>query len=204
MELEIDYQKSRKRRRRKRFIIKTVIWIVQIAAVIFLAYFITNIVMEKTSVSGDSMEKTLSDGDTLIVNKFAYLFGKPKRNDVIVFNQSGREHDYYDTKRIIGLPGETVQIIDGEVYIDGNLLEEAIQCDSIQIPGLAKEPVLLEENEYFVLGDNRNNSEDSRFANIGMVVKEEIVGKAWLRLNNFGFVDTFNRRRDSQAEETQK
>lgn len=176
------------------------IWILQIAAVIFLAYFIINIVLEKTSMLGDSMEVTLSDGDVIIVNKFAYLLRPPKRGDVVVFKQSGNEHDYYDIKRVVGLPGETVQIMDGAVYINGELMPEKINCEKMLIPGLAKDRFTLEEEEYFVLGDNRNNSEDSRFANIGTIVREEIVGKAWLRLNEFGFIGTMNRYKEDAEE----
>ncbi len=138
------------------------------------------------------METTLSDGDTIIVNKFAYLFQGPGRGDVIVFKQSGREHDYYDVKRVVGLPGEVVQIVDGAVYINGKEMPEKINCERMAIPGLAKDSLTLEEGEYFVLGDNRNNSEDSRFANVGTIVRAEIVGKAWLRLNEFGFIGTMN------------
>ncbi|MDE7299641.1 MAG: signal peptidase I [Lachnospiraceae bacterium] len=202
MEFEIEYQRGKRRKRQKTFLAKTILWIVQIAVVIFLAYFITNIVLEKTSMQGDSMKPTLSDGEALIVNKFAYLLRGPKRNDVIVIKQSGREHDYYSVKRIIALPGETVQIADGEVYINGEPLKEAINCEQILLPGLAREPLTLEENEYFVLGDNRNNSEDSRFANIGTIVAESIVGKVWLRLSPFGFVSKLNLR--NETDETQE
>ncbi len=200
MEFEIEYQRGRRRKRRRSAAAKLLIWILQIAAVIFLAYFIINIVLEKTSMLGDSMEVTLSDGDVIIVNKFAYLLRPPKRGDVVVFKQSGNEHDYYDIKRVVGLPGETVQIMDGAVYINGELMPEKINCEKMLIPGLAKDRFTLEEEEYFVLGDNRNNSEDSRFANIGTIVGEEIVGKAWLRLNEFGFIGTMNRYKEDAEE----
>lgn len=196
MEFEIDYLKGRKRRRRKQFMTQLMIWALQIGAAIFLAYFIVNIVLEKTTVPGDSMKPTLSAGDTILVNKFAYLFHDPRRNDIIVFKQSGSEHDYYDLKRVIGLPGETVQIIDGQVWIDGKSMEEIIECEVMLIPGLAKDSLTLEQNEYFVLGDNRNNSEDSRFANVGTIVKEDILGKAWIRLNEFGFISTLNLKKE--------
>ena len=199
MEFEIDYLRNKKRRRRKQFLKKVLLWVGQIAVVILLAYFIVNIVLEKTTVPGDSMEPTLSTGDAILVNKFAYLFRDPKRNDVIVFKQSGSEHDYYDLKRIVGLPGETIQIIDGQVWINGELMEEIIDCEIMLIPGLAKDRMTLEENEYFVLGDNRNNSEDSRFANVGTIVQEDIIGKAWIRLNEFGFINTFNMKKTIES-----
>lgn len=192
MEFEIEYQKRRRRKRQKSAVVKVILFVLQVAATILLAYFLINVVLEKTSVLGDSMEATLSDGDTIIVNKFAYLFANPKRGDVIVFKQSGKEHDYYDVKRVVGLPGETVQIVDGAVWINGSPVPEKVNCEKMTIPGLAADALTLEEGEYFVLGDNRNNSEDSRFANVGTIVRAEIVGKAWLRLNEFGFIGTMN------------
>ena len=198
MEFEIDYQRNRRRRRRNQVLRRTLLWIVEIAAVILLAYVLMNVVLEKVRVPGDSMEQTLSDGDSILMNKFAYSFGEPERGDVIVFKQSGSEHDYYDIKRIVGLPGETIQIKNGKVYINDEPMEELIVCEEMRIPGLADTPVMLEENEYFVLGDNRNNSEDSRFANVGTVVREDIIGKAWLSLSPFGIVSQLNRNRPEE------
>lgn len=199
MEFEIDYQRSRRKKRRKKLLVKVLLWAAQLLAVVLLAYFIVNIALEKTTVPGDSMEATLSAGDSILMNKFAYLFHGPERNDVIVFKQSGSEHDYYDLKRVIGLPGETVQIIEGQVFIDGALMEDIINCEEMRISGLAKDGITLEENEYFVLGDNRNNSEDSRFANVGTIVREDIIGKAWLRLNEFGFISKFNLKKSEES-----
>ncbi len=190
MNFDIDY--DRKRAKVKKLFLRILLWVIQIVAVIGLAYFVVNVVLEKTRMIGSSMEITLQDEDPIIVNKLAYLFSDPKRYDVIVFKQSGDEHSYYNIKRIIGLPGETVQIKEGQVYINGELLEEPMVVDPIQIPGLAADEIKLEENEYFVLGDNRNNSEDSRFANISNVVTDEILGKAWIRLSPFNFVNKIN------------
>ena len=190
MKFDIDY--DRKRAKFKKLFLRILLWVIHIVAVIGLAYFVVNVVLEKTRMIGSSMEVTLQEEDPIIVNKLAYLFSDPKRYDVIVFKQSGDEHSYYNIKRIIGLPGETVQIKEGQVYINGELLEEPMVVDPIQIPGLAADEIKLEENEYFVLGDNRNNSEDSRFANISNVVTDEILGKAWIRLSPFNFVNKIN------------
>lgn len=190
--MKYDFDYDRKRSRYKKLSLRIILWVVEIVAVIGLAYFIVNFALEKTRMIGGSMEITLQEEDPIIVNKLAYLFSDPKRYDVIVFKQSGDEHSYYNIKRIIGLPGETVQIKEGQVYINGELLEEPMVVDSIQIPGLAAEEITLEENEYFVLGDNRNNSEDSRFANIANVVSDEIIGKAWIRTSPFNFVNKIN------------
>lgn len=176
----------------KKVIKEVIIWLAEIALVVLLAYLIIAFGVEKTPVTGESMETTLQNGDKIIVNKMVYRFSDPDRFDVIVFKQNGKEHSYYNMKRIIGLPGETVRIINGAVYINGELLQEKVQTEPMLNGGLADEEVVLEENEYFVLGDNRNNSEDSRFANIGNILREDIIGKAWIRLKPFDFVNQMN------------
>ncbi len=192
IKMRYDFDKEDKGPVIKKVILSLLIWFVEIAAVIGLAYFIANYALEKTVMPGQSMEKTLKDQDKIIVNKFSYVFHKPKRYDVIVFKQSNKEHSYLNVKRVIGLPGETVQIKGGKVYINGEELKERTVTDSIENPGLAEEDIKLDENEFFVLGDNRNNSEDSRFANIGNIVKEDIIGKAWIRQNGFAFINKLN------------
>lgn len=172
--------------------IEIFIWAAQIAAVIFLAYFIVYYCIEKTNVIGSSMEKTLFAGDPIIIDKFSYRLTDPKRFDVIVFKQGGDEHSYYNIKRIIGLPGETVIIKDGIIYINGEILEDIVNVDEMANYGLTAEEILLEDNEYFVLGDNRNYSEDSRFASIGNITRDEIIGKAVIRLSPFNFVSKLN------------
>lgn len=178
-----------------------VIWVAEIALVIFLAYLLVTYGAERTIMLGDSMETTISNGDKLIVNKLIYRISKPKRFDVVVFKLKGKEHGYYNIKRIVGLPGETVEIVDGRVHINGAALLEEFEMEKMVNGGLAEEPVLLEENQYFLLGDNRNNSEDSRFANIENVVIDDMIGKAWIRLKPFGFVSQL---RPSAKNEIQK
>ena len=130
--------------------------------VLALTFLVVTYVGQRTKVSGSSMEPTLSDGDNLIVDKISYRFSEPERFDIIVFPFRYAEKTYY-IKRIIGLPGETVYIDDsGNIYIDGELLAESYGKEPITDPGRAYEPITLGENEYFVMGDNRNNSSDSR------------------------------------------
>ena len=163
------------------------VYIIIVLAVTFL--FIT-FVGQRTHVSGESMENTLDDGDQLIVDKITYRFKDPERFDIIVFPFHYKENTYY-IKRIIGLPGETVQIADGLIYIDGEVLQESYGREVIQDPGLAAEPITLGEDEYFVLGDNRNQSSDSRDPSVGLIHRDEIVGRAWLRiwpLDSFGIL----------------
>lgn len=157
--------------------------------VLCAAYLIVTYVGQRTQVSGSSMETTLSNADHLIVDKISYRFGDPKRFDIIVFPFQYDRETYY-IKRIIGLPGETVQIDeDGKIYIDGELLEEDYGREVIEDPGRAIEPVLLGTDEYFVMGDNRNNSSDSRTLSVGNIHRDDIIGRAFVRiwpLSKFG------------------
>ena len=128
----------------------------------------------------------------VIVNKIDYYLKSPKRNDVIVYKQSNIEHSYYEIKRVIGLPGETVKIKNGMIYINDEVLKEKIKTETIENAGLAEEGIKLDDNEYFVLGDNRNDSEDSRFASVGNVLRNEILGKAVAIEKPFTLVDSLN------------
>lgn len=160
--------------------------------VIFLAAALTYFGGMRTSVIGDSMEPALYSGQEILINRFVYRLSSPKRGDVVVFLPNGNQNTHYYVKRIIALPGETIQIINGRVYIDGELLEEE-NFDKMIDPGIAGNEITLESDDYFVLGDNRNSSEDSRSGNIGTIKKANIIGKAWFRLqcdeSELGFVE---------------
>lgn len=166
---------------------------VYLLVVLLATYLLITYVVQRTEVNGASMEPTLHNQDNLFVDKISYRFSDPERFDVIVFPFQYQEETFY-IKRIIGLPGETVQIDEnGVIYINGEVLKEnfgkeVIKPDKI---GLAAEPIVLGEDEYFVMGDNRNDSFDSRFAQVGNISRDEIIGRAWLRiwpLKDFGFV----------------
>lgn len=189
----MDMYLNSKRPKYKKFFKSLFLWIIEIVLVVLVAYLIIEYAVEKTTMMGVSMSTTLNDGEKVIINKLAYLRGEPKRYDVIVFSQSKSGHGYYNIKRVIGLPGETIEIVNGEVYINGVRLQEEITVEAMRVAGLAEDAILLGENEFFVLGDNRNYSEDSRFANIGIVVKNDIIGKAWIRLEPFSIIDKINR-----------
>ena len=158
-------------------------WIFYLLFVVVLTYLIIHFVGQRTMVDGRSMENTLHDGDNLIVEKLSYRFSDPKRFDIIVFPPHSNPKEYY-IKRIIGLPGETVQIDEeGNILINGEILEENYGKEVIQNPGDAAEPITLGEDEYFVLGDNRNNSKDSRYQeDVGNIRRSEITGRAWVRI----------------------
>jgi signal peptidase I len=151
-------------------------------AAIFLAFVIVYSVGMRTSVIGDSMEPVLYNGQEILMNRVVYRLTSPKRGDVIVFLPNGNEHSHYYVKRVVGLPGETIQIKEGRVYIDNVLLDEDEELDKMIDAGIAQNELTLAADEYFVLGDNRNSSEDSRSGNIGAVRKDDIVGKAWFHM----------------------
>ena len=161
-------------------------------AVVLISFLVVKFVAQRTEVIGSSMMDTLEDGDNLILDKVSYKFSDPKRFDIVVFPYREDTSKKY-IKRIIGLPGETVRIdADGKIYINGEELYESYGREVIQNPGLAAEEITLKYDEYFVLGDNRNNSEDSRFADVGNIDRSEIIGKVWIRiwpLGKFGSVD---------------
>lgn len=154
-------------------------WIVEIIVVIAIAWFTVDSFGTQVEVSGHSMMPVLESEDVVLLNRFIYEFTKPDRFDVVAFQRGDSK---INMKRIIGLPGETVQIKGGIVYIDDQPLEAENGLESVSLAGLAEKPILLAEQEYFLLGDNRDSSEDSRFANIGNVSIEQILGKAWMRV----------------------
>ena len=163
-------------------------WLMYIGIVVVITYVVITFVGQRTCVSGESMMPTLHNEDNLIVDKISYRFSNPDRYDIIVFPYQYEEKVYY-IKRIIGMPGEEVQVKDGEVYINGTLLGEKYGAEVMGNSGIAADPIQLGEDEYFVLGDNRNHSADSRDPSVGVLKGEDIIGKAWVRiwpLNSMG------------------
>ena len=160
--------------------------IIQLLAVVIvvlsLSRLISSYVIQYTTVHGESMFPTLQDGDHLLMDKVSYRFKEPERFDVIVFSYQYKENTYY-IKRIIGLPGDTVKISNGVIYVNGKALIEHYGNDSIEDPGLAANEIVLEEGEYFVLGDNRNSSIDSREPSVGNIKRDNIVGRVLMCLN---------------------
>lgn len=173
-------------------IVKEVVaWTLECVIVLVIAFVFVYFIGLRTSVLGQSMAPTLENRQEIMINRFIYLLSDPKPGDIVVFLPNGNEKSHYYVKRVIGIPGDTVQIKEGEVYVNGELFEDEDAFAPILDAELAAEPVKLEEDEYFVLGDNRNNSEDSRYANIGNVKKEYIIGKAWFIISPYdsmGFI----------------
>ena len=159
--------------------------------VVVLSFLFVTFIGQRTTVSGESMENTLQDRDNLMIDKISYRLKDPERFDIIIFPPRIEKDTLY-IKRVIGLPGETVRIDEyGRIYIDGEILDEDYGKEIIENPGRAIQPITLGDDEYFVLGDNRNNSSDSRLEQVGNVHRKEIVGKAFIRIypfNNMGLI----------------
>ena len=167
-------------------------WLFQIVIVCTFAFVFVWYFGHRVSNIGDSMSPVLHNGDVVLVNRIVYDASTPKRGDIIVFKPKGNENLHSYMKRIIALPGEKVQIKDGVIYVNGKKLEEDYKTTDITDAGLASEEITLDGDEYFVLGDNRKSSEDSRMADIGNVRRSEIEGKVWFVLSphtHFGFVN---------------
>lgn len=178
--------------------------IVDIIVIICIAFLTVTFFFDNTTITGHSMNDTLNHTDVMLVNKAVFKFRNPDRYDIVIFEPNiGNVSDYY-IKRIIGLPGETVQIIDGKVYIDGKVLEDDVIKMEIYNAGNAAEPITLGYNEYFVLGDNRNNSDDSRFSNVGLVKSDSIIGMPWFVIypfEDFGGIDTIEMKEETEETE---
>ncbi len=181
---------------------KIIFFILESVLAVVLGWLVIKYAVEKNVMIGDSMAQTIEDKDVLIINKLAYKRNEPERFDVVVYNQSESEHSFYTVRRIIGLPGEKICISDGIVYINGEPLEEKINVEPMRLAGIAEDEIELQENEFFVLADNRNDAEDSRFSNVGLISGNSIIGKAIIRLKpTLSIVDKLNLKEEPEEEE---
>ena len=158
------------------------IWAGEILLTIIGTVILVSFFGFKISVVGPSMSPTLENGDQILVNRFLYKLFEPGRNDLVVFSPNGNQKSHYYVKRIIGLPGDVIEIKDGIVYVNREPFPEKLEVEPVENALMAEQEIIVGEEEYFVLGDTRNNSEDSRYASIGNVKKDHITGKAWLRV----------------------
>lgn len=167
------------------------IWVFQIAVVLACAVVAAIFFFQSVTMQEGSMEPTLATGDRFFINRMAYKLGSPKRGDIIAFKTSSKAEASLHIKRVIALPGETVQIKDGQILINGETYKEGRDLPSITNPGQAGDEISLQAGEYFVLGDNRNNSDDSRYGDVGNVQKKNIEGRLWFvagPLKKIGFL----------------
>ena len=170
---------------------RTLNWIFQILVALVFGILVGISLFQSVTMQENSMEPTLQVGERFFVNRALYKVSSPKRDDIIVYKTSGSDDAALHIGRVIGLPGETVQISNGNILINGEVYDENHDFPEISNAGVASSGISLESGEYFILGDNRNNSEDSRFASVGMVKKSNIVGKVWMVIepfSSFGFI----------------
>lgn len=188
-------QRSRNRQRRNRDVYtgrarRIALWAAQIGAVVILAFLLVAAFGIRITCSGMSMDPTVADGETVLVNRAAYLFSEPQADDVVVFSPEGAVDGAPNIKRVVGVPGDTVEISGGSLYVNGERYSDVADTERMEYAGRAGTEITPGEDEYFVLGDNRNNSEDSRYQSVGNVTADEIEGKVWLKvsLSDFGLV----------------
>ena len=185
----LNFRRRRKKIQKER--IKYVaIFGVEIVAVILFAFFMIRAFGIRREMLGDSMAPTIGEEQVVLINKVAYVFSEPKANDIIEFLPSGNLNAQASIKRVIAVPGDTVYISNGTLFVNDEVFKDVAKTESIANAGLADTAITLKDDEYFVLGDNRNNSEDSRYQTIGNISKANILGKVWLNvsLDNFGLV----------------
>jgi len=191
--VDLDEKKSTKKTSKNKVLKELFMDAIYLLAIFLVSFLLVKYVGQRTIVDGSSMNPTLENGDNLWVNKIGYAFSDPQRFDIVVFPPDEKDGNTYYIKRVIGLPGETVQIgLDGTIYINGEALEESYGKEIIDPDHIyrAIDPITLGDDEYFVMGDNRNNSIDSRFLSVGNVKKDAIIGKAVFRFYPFGSFGT--------------
>ncbi len=155
-------------------------WVLVIVISAVLAFALDKFIIVNAKIPSASMEPTIMTGDRLIGNRLAYINSEPERGDVVIFLFPDNEKEYF-IKRVIGLPGETVTVKAGKVYINDSLqpLDESKYVVGTPLGDFG--PFKVPEGAYFMMGDNRNNSMDSRYWNQPFVYRDKILGKAWIR-----------------------
>lgn len=192
--MEKDAKEGKKKQEEETIGKKEIIKSFLIFAILLILFtkIIPTYVVSGTIVDGESMQNTLQPKQVLVISKFSYQVNEPKRFDIVTLQPFGLDDESQFIKRIIGLPGETIQIKDEQIYINGKVLKENFGKEPTKVQGIAKNPVMLGKDEYFVMGDNRNESGDSREEFIGPIKRELILGKAVLRVfpfNKFGTIE---------------
>lgn len=171
---------------------KSVFWVFFfMLAASFIAFVLVLIFGTRTTVIGDSMEPTFYNSQEVLINKASYIILSPKEGDIVAFYPNGNKKTHYYIKRIVAVPGDKVIIKDGHLYVNDVIYKNENKYDKMDYAGMAENEIVLGKNEYFILGDNRNFSDDSRDGNIGPVNKNQIEGKIWFHFGTentkFGF-----------------
>ena len=187
----LSFKRKRRKINKSRLAYITV-WVLEIAAVIASAYLIVAAFGFRTSMVGDAMYPTISNTDVVLVNRFIYKIKAPSRGDVIAFRPYSNAKSHYYIRRIVGVPGDSVQVSDGELYVNDEIVYLAGLSGQITVAGNAAEKITLEDDQYFVIGDNPNSSEDSRHGGVGLVSKDDIAGVVYMAVSfgsHLGFID---------------
>lgn len=168
-----------------------ILTIAEVFGVIFLAYALVYFYGKSVAVIDDSMAPSIYEEETVLLNRIDYVFRRPERGDIVAFRNGGRREGSISIKRIIAVPGDEIKITGGKIFLNGEALEEVPARPVITDPGITEDGVKLSEGEYFVLGDNRNHSTDSRYASVGNVMKDYMLGRVWFNLGEekFGLVE---------------
>ena len=166
-------------------------WVLAIVAAVVISLFIRQFIFTTAIVSGPSMAPTLHHGDRVIINRIAMRLSSPSFGDIVAFPYPANPEDKH-IKRVVGVPGDYIEVLNSLLFINGELLYDDFSLDGVFPTGDMHFPFTVGEGEYFMLGDNRSNSKDSRFASVGLIQEDSIIGKAWLRFMPFralGIVD---------------
>lgn len=207
--MNLRFEEEQKRERRIKIFKESIRFLVEIIIVVLIAWLIITFALKKVSVIGSSMETTLYNGEDVIVNKTSFLIFSPRREQIIAFypeSEEGEETDDMDDtsiqiRRVVGLPGEKIQIKDGKISIDGEIIQEKYPFELMNSAGRAVSEIQLDEDEYFVLSDNRNDMDDSRNTSFTEVRRKNIIGKVILRLNPFSLLGGPEKQEENQKEE---
>lgn len=207
--MNLRFEEEQKRERRIKIFKESIRFLVEIIIVVLIAWLIITFALKKVSVIGSSMETTLYNGEDVIVNKTSFLIFSPRREQIIAFypeSEEGEETDDMDDtsiqiRRVVGLPGEKIQIKDGKISIDGEIIQEKYPFELMNSAGRAVSEIQLDEDEYFVLSDNRNDMDDSRNTSFTKVRRKNIIGKVILRLNPFSLLGGPEKQEENQKEE---
>ena len=156
------------------------VWVIEIIITLALSAVFAFAFCSSVTIQESSMDPTFQAGNKVLINRTSYFVGRVKRGDLIAYSNSERTDASVHVKRVVGLPGETIQIRDGLILINGQTYIEDREVAAITFGGLAEAGITLGADEYFVLGDNRNNSEDSRYTDVGNIKRSDILGKVWL------------------------
>lgn len=209
IDMNLNFEQEQKKAKRKKILKECAIWLVEIIAVILIAYLLIHFCIRKTSTIGSAMEPTLYSGEDVFINTKAYLLFSPDREDVIAFYDGESDVDEQEEplilfRRIIGLPGETVQITDGKILIDGQPFDESYEYTPMTTAGIAEQAIKLGEDEYFVLSDSRVDTDDSRNSSFGFIKKSQIIGKVSFTLDPLAMVSGPDRNNANKNEEDNK